>query len=228
MGEWWQTRDDRLAKRLPKGTSQKSMKWWQNKDTKGMKKSFEAIKEAIRFKAKDPGERSALAKGIGVMRRTSRSKWQGTDVVRGARKGLAAVVKAGGGSGSRYESVPRIFSSLAVTEALERAKESLECGCIDKLEWAAEALAMAMCEAGCPPLQHINQKLGRCAPIPGDISQAMKKAHEVSTKARKPEDHEMAHKKMTDVAVQLHGAGFHHLAGLHAARAHGHGLAAAN
>lgn len=221
-GEWWQTRDNKLARKLPKGTSSKALKWWQNKDTKGMTKSFEGQEEAIHVKGlKSKKARDSVAQDIRMMKRGAQ---HGGWPERSAMRGL---VKGSGGKGSRYESI-QVFSSLAMTEALEQVKAALECGCIDKMEWAAEALALAMCEAGCPPMQHINQKLGRCTPIPSELHKAMKSAHEVSTKSKKPSDHEMAHKKMTDVAQQLHGAGFHQLAGLHAARAHAHKLASAN
>ncbi len=127
----------------------------------------------------------------------------------------------------RHESAT-LFSDLGINEALEQAKEALECGCIDKMEDARDAILLAMCEAGCPPMQHMNKKLGRCAKVPSDLHQAMQSAHMMSRKSRTPEDHQRTHQHMHDVAGQLQHAGFHQLASLHAARAHAHKLAAAN
>jgi hypothetical protein len=61
------------------------------------------------------------------------------------------LVKASGGSGSRYESVSRLVSSLAYNEAMDLAAEALGCGCIDKIEDARDALIRVMEEAGRTP-----------------------------------------------------------------------------
>ena len=122
----------------------------------------------------------------------------------------------------------KVFQSFRVHEALEYVKESLECGCFEKMQEAAQALALAMCESGCPPMQHINQKLGRCTKLSADLHKSMQQAHIQSQKARGPMDHQKAQQTMHDVAKELHGAGFHQLASLHAARAHAHKLASAS
>jgi hypothetical protein len=121
-----------------------------------------------------------------------------------------------------------VFRAFGVHAALEHVKESLECGCFEKMQEAAQALALAMCEAGCPPMQHINHKLGRCAKLPPELHKSMQDAHVQSRKVRGPADHAKAQEKMHGVAKELQGAGFHQLASLHAARAHAHKMAAAS
>jgi hypothetical protein len=132
------------------------------------------------------------------------------------------------GPSSAKISAESVFSHLAVSEALEQAKESLECGCFEKMQEARDALTVAMCEAGCPPMQHINRKLGRCTKLEPELHQAVQNAHALSRKSHRPQDHQRSHQAMQDVAKQLQGAGFHQLAGLHVARAHAHKLAAAS
>jgi len=208
--------------------------------------------EAIRIQPDDASDAASMSRGserekrdlaaqtVRSLRHNAKSDLNPN--VRGqARDTIRQVVKRSGGTGGRYKSesenlsVETVYSSIfeaghvsrleAVTEQL---REAMECGCIDKIEDARDALRLAMLEAGCPPMQHFNKKTGGCAKLTPELHAAVQGAHQQSIRSKKPEDHFKAHQAMSDVAKDLQKSGFHQLGNLHAARAHQHKVAASN
>jgi hypothetical protein len=99
-----------------------------------------------------------------------------------------------------------MFGGLALIEALELAKESLECGCYEKMQMAVEALEAALYE-DCPKGKHMHKE--GCRELPPELHRDLEKHQAMQRMARTPEAHGKVHAALNDLSQRMIKAGFH-------------------